>query len=144
MAVAMARCGLPTAGSANARSVAQTSSASNGAPDAKRTSSRSVMAEALLVPVFFVSVGVDVELGGLVCRTCGTAPVLVTARQIAMYLCRELTDLSLPKIGQAFGGRDHTTVMHAKQKIHQNLATARTLYNQVTELTSRIKAAARS
>ncbi|HEY9243227.1 MAG TPA: chromosomal replication initiator protein DnaA, partial [Streptosporangiaceae bacterium] len=45
---------------------------------------------------------------------CGTSRsrVLVTARQIAMYLCRELTDLSLPKIGQQFGGRDHTTVMH--------------------------------
>jgi chromosomal replication initiation ATPase DnaA len=42
---------------------------------------------------------------------------VATARQIAMYLCRELTDLSLPKIGQQFGGRDHTTVMHADRKI---------------------------
>src|SRR5712691_5277568 len=50
---------------------------------------------------------------------CGTSRsrVLVTARQIAMYLCRELTDMSLPKIGQQFGGRDHTTVMHADRKI---------------------------
>jgi chromosomal replication initiator protein len=65
--------------------------------------------------------------------------VLVTARQIAMYLCRELTDLSLPKIGQQFGGRDHTTVMHAEKKIRQLMAERRAIYNQVTELTNRIK-----
>jgi chromosomal replication initiator protein len=72
---------------------------------------------------------------------CGTSRsrVLVTARQIAMYLCRELTDLSLPKIGQAFGGRDHTTVMHADRKIRQLMAERRSLFNQVTDLTSRIK-----
>ena len=72
---------------------------------------------------------------------CGSSRsrVLVTARQIAMYLCRELTDLSLPKIGQAFGGRDHTTVMHADRKIRQLMAERRSLYNQVTDLTSRIK-----
>ena len=65
--------------------------------------------------------------------------MLVTARQIAMYLCRELTDLSLPKIGQQFGGRDHTTVMHANRKIGAQMAERRSIYNQVTELTSRIK-----
>jgi chromosomal replication initiator protein len=65
--------------------------------------------------------------------------VLVTARQIAMYLCRELTDMSLPKIGQQFGGRDHTTVMHANRKIRELMAERRSIYNQVTELTSRIK-----
>ena len=65
--------------------------------------------------------------------------VLVTARQIAMYLCRELTDMSLPKIGQAFGNRDHTTVMHANRKIRAQMAERRSTYNQVTELTSRIK-----
>ena len=65
--------------------------------------------------------------------------VLVTARQIAMYLCRELTDMSLPKIGQQFGGRDHTTVMHADKKIRQLMAERRAIYNQVTELTNRIK-----
>ena len=65
--------------------------------------------------------------------------VLVNARQIAMYLCRELTDLSLPKIGQLFGGRDHTTVMHANRKIRQQMAERRTTFNQVTELTTRIK-----
>ncbi|MEO3811410.1 chromosomal replication initiator protein DnaA [Sphaerisporangium sp. B11E5] len=65
--------------------------------------------------------------------------VLVTARQIAMYLARELTDLSLPKIGQQFGGRDHTTVMHAERKIRSLMAERRSMYNQVTELTNRIK-----
>jgi chromosomal replication initiator protein len=68
---------------------------------------------------------------------------LVMARQIAMYLCRELTGLSLPKIGHQFGNRDHTTVMYADRKINQLLAERRAVYNQVTELTSRIKAAAR-
>jgi chromosomal replication initiator protein len=65
--------------------------------------------------------------------------VLVNARQVAMYLCRELTDLSLPRIGQAFGGRDHTTVMHADRKIRQHMAERRSLYNQIAELTNRIK-----
>jgi chromosomal replication initiator protein len=65
--------------------------------------------------------------------------VLVNARQVAMYLCRELTDLSLPRIGQAFGGRDHTTVMHADRKIRQQMAERRTLFNQIAELTNRIK-----
>ena len=64
---------------------------------------------------------------------------LVTARQIAMYLCREMTDMSLPKIGQHFGGRDHTTVMHADRKIRTLMAERRSVFNQVTELTNRIK-----
>lgn len=64
---------------------------------------------------------------------------LVTARQIAMYLCRELTDLSLPKIGQLFGGKDHTTVMHADRKIRELLRERRSVYNQVTELTNKIR-----
>ncbi|MBB6174428.1 chromosomal replication initiator protein [Nocardiopsis mwathae] len=77
---------------------------------------------------------------------CGTSRsrVLVTARQIAMYLCRELTDLSLPKIGQQFGGRDHTTVMHADRKIRSLMAERRSIYNQVTELTNRIKQQSRN
>ena len=70
--------------------------------------------------------------------------VLVNARQIAMYLCRELTELSLPKIGQLFGGRDHTTVMHANKKIRQQMAERRSTFNQVTELTNRIKQQQRS
>ena len=68
---------------------------------------------------------------------------LVNARQIAMYLTRELTDLSLPKIGQAFGGRDHTTVMHANNKISGLMQERPAIYQQVQELTSRVKSAAR-
>ncbi|WGD37344.1 chromosomal replication initiator protein DnaA [Lysinibacter sp. HNR] len=68
---------------------------------------------------------------------------LATARQIAMYLCRELTNLSLPKIGQLFGGRDHTTVMYANKKISELMKERRSIYNQVTELTSRIKQTSR-
>jgi chromosomal replication initiator protein len=70
--------------------------------------------------------------------------ILVGARQMAMYLCRELTDLSLPKIGEQFGGRDHTTVMHAERKIRGQMTEKMTVYNQITELTSRIKVRARS
>jgi chromosomal replication initiator protein len=76
---------------------------------------------------------------------CGSSRsrVLVQARQVAMYLCRELTELSLPKIGQAFGGRDHTTVMHADRKIRSLMAERRSVYTQVSELTNRIKSQAR-
>jgi chromosomal replication initiator protein len=76
---------------------------------------------------------------------CGTnrSRDLVLARQIAMYLCRELTDMSLPKIGADFGGRDHTTVMHADRKIRKLMAEKHAVYNQVTELTNRIKQQAR-
>jgi chromosomal replication initiator protein len=68
---------------------------------------------------------------------------LVMARQIAMYLCRELTDLSLPNIGAQFGNRDHTTVMYAERKINQLLAERRSVFNQVSELTNRVKMQAR-
>ncbi len=61
------------------------------------------------------------------------------ARQIAMYLCRDLTPLSLPKIGQLFGGRDHSTVIYAHKKITQLIAERRSVYNQVAELTSKLK-----
>ncbi|MGH2727061.1 MAG: helix-turn-helix domain-containing protein, partial [Actinomycetota bacterium] len=64
---------------------------------------------------------------------------LVTARQVAMYLCRELTPLSLPKIGEAFGGRDHTTVMHAESKIRRQMGEREVVYSQVQELTARIR-----
>ncbi len=64
---------------------------------------------------------------------------LVTARQIAMYLCRELTEMPLMAIGAEFGGRDHTTVIHANKKISQLMKERRALFNQVTELTARVK-----
>jgi chromosomal replication initiator protein len=74
----------------------------------------------------------------------GKTKHVAQARQIAMYLCRELTDLSLPRIGQIFGGRDHTTVMHADRKIRKEMAERRRTYDQVQELTSRIKQRART
>nr|WP_233557841.1 chromosomal replication initiator protein DnaA [Tessaracoccus antarcticus] len=64
---------------------------------------------------------------------------IASARQIAMYLCRELTEMSLPKIGAKFGGRDHTTVLHSVRKINEKMGVDRDLFNQVTELTNRIK-----
>ncbi|MFP4310377.1 MAG: chromosomal replication initiator protein DnaA [Nitriliruptoraceae bacterium] len=69
---------------------------------------------------------------------------LVTARQLAMYLTRELTELSLPRIGKAFGGRDHTTVMHATKKIAALMQERRAIYDQVQELTNRVKTRART
>ncbi|MGN6221969.1 MAG: chromosomal replication initiator protein DnaA [Microbacterium sp.] len=60
------------------------------------------------------------------------------ARQIAMYLCRERTSLSLPKIGQLFGNRDHTTVMYAYKKISELMKERRSIYNQVTEITAQL------
>jgi len=64
---------------------------------------------------------------------------LVTARQIGMYVFRELTDYSYPKIAEEFGGRDHTTVMHACEKIRSQIAEKRPVFEQVNELISRIK-----
>jgi chromosomal replication initiator protein len=64
---------------------------------------------------------------------------IVYPRQVAMYLSRELTDSSLPKIGKQFGGRDHTTVIHATSKISRMIREDRDVYNLVQELTKRIK-----
>ena len=64
---------------------------------------------------------------------------IALSRQVAMYLCREMTSLSLPKIGQLFGNRDHTTVMYANKKISELMKERRSIYNQVTEITSRVK-----
>ncbi len=66
---------------------------------------------------------------------------IVYPRQVAMYLSRELTDSSLPKIGKQFGGRDHTTVIHATSKIARKIREDRSVYNLVQELTARIKQA---
>ena len=68
-------------------------------------------------------------------RTAG----IVRARQIAMYLCREQTNLSLPKIGQLFGGRDHTTVMYACRKVAEWMRERLTVYNEVSEILGRLK-----
>jgi chromosomal replication initiator protein len=65
--------------------------------------------------------------------------VIVYPRQMAMYLTRELTDLSLPRIGAEFGGRDHTTVMHANQKITKLMKDSREVYNQVQTLTTLVR-----
>ena len=61
---------------------------------------------------------------------------LTNARQVAMYLLRELTEMSLPRIGNDLGGRDHTTVMHAVRKVSAQMAERQTIFNQVTELTN--------
>nr|WP_299053064.1 chromosomal replication initiator protein DnaA [uncultured Nocardioides sp.] len=99
----------------------------------------------------------EITAATIIAQTCGYFGVsiedlcgpsrgrhLVQGRQIAMYLCRELTPMSLPQIGQEFGKRDHTTVMYAERKIGRLLAERRSVYNQVTELTNRIKLQARS
>ena len=61
-----------------------------------------------------------------------------------MYLCRELTDLSLPKIGVTFGGKDHTTVMYAQRKILKEIKDDRRTYDQIQELTARIRERSRA
>lgn len=68
---------------------------------------------------------------------------VVHPRKIAMYLCRELTDLSLPKVGEQFGDRDHTTVMNAERKIRQAMTEDRQIFDQVQSLSQKIKVHAR-
>ena len=103
----------------------------NEAPEISAATIMAVTAE-------YFSISID-DLVGL-----SRSRVIVSARQMAMYLCRELTDLSLPKIGEKFGSRDHTTVMHAERKIRGQMAEKMTVYNQISELTSRIKLRART
>ena len=69
----------------------------------------------------------------------GRQQAVALARQIAMHICRELTDLSLPKIGMYFGNRDHTTVMYATKKISEQMRERRYIYNQVSEIIQKIK-----
>jgi chromosomal replication initiator protein len=64
---------------------------------------------------------------------------IAMARQIAMYICREQTNLSLPKIGQIFGNRDHTTVMYANRRVAEWMNERRYVYNQVTEIINTIR-----
>ena len=64
---------------------------------------------------------------------------LARCRQVAMYLCREHTDLSLPKIGRHFGNRDHTTVMHAIEKVKSVMQTDREVFDRVSELSQSLR-----
>ncbi len=77
-------------------------------------------------------------------RGNGKKRAIAHARQLAMYLCRELTEMSLPKIGEQFGGKDHTTVMYAERKISKEMNENRQTYTEIQELTSKIQAAGRA
>ncbi|MGP6174226.1 chromosomal replication initiator protein DnaA [Corynebacterium sp. A21] len=79
----------------------------------------------------------DISLDTL--RGAGKTRAVAHARQLAMYLCRELTDLSLPKIGDQFGGKDHTTVMYADRKIRKEMKEKRDTYDEIQSLTQLIK-----
>lgn len=74
----------------------------------------------------------------------GKTRAVAHARQLAMYLCRELTDLSLPKIGEVFGGKDHTTVMYADRKIRTEMTQKRDTYDEIQQLTQLIKSRGRN
>lgn len=96
--------------------------------------------EAMITPVEIMN-SVAAHYGLTVDDLSGNSRVahIATARQVAMYICREQTNLSLPKIGQLFGNRDHTTVMYAAKKIAESMSIDRTIYNTVTDLTDTIK-----
>lgn len=71
----------------------------------------------------------------------GRQQAVALARQIAMHICREKTDLSLPKIGHIFGNRDHTTVMYATKKVSKLMRERRYIYNQVSEIIDKVEKA---
>ncbi len=97
--------------------------------------------EAAQVSIERIQETVSDRFGLSITELCGhrRSQNIVYPRQVAMYLSRELTDSSLPKIGKEFGGRDHTTVMHATSKITRLIKEDRSVYNLVQELTARIK-----
>ncbi|RNE48130.1 chromosomal replication initiator protein DnaA [Corynebacterium alimapuense] len=85
------------------------------------------------VTIEYFSITMDTLTGA------GKTRAVAHARQLAMYLCRELTDLSLPKIGAHFGGKDHTTVMYADRKIRKEMTEKRDTYDEIQQLTQMIK-----
>jgi chromosomal replication initiator protein len=97
-------------------------------------------AEARVTPDLVISVTSDYfDVTSDEIRSASRSRPLVNARQMAMYLCRELTDLSLPKIGERFGGRDHSTVVHAMNKVRKQMQEQQVSFEQVRELTARIR-----
>jgi chromosomal replication initiator protein len=99
--------------------------------------------EAPQVSIESIQAIISERFGLTLAELCGDkrSQNIVYPRQVAMYLSRELTDSSLPKIGKQFGGRDHTTVIHATSKIARMIREDRSVYNLVQELTARIKQA---
>jgi chromosomal replication initiator protein len=97
--------------------------------------------EAAHVSIKRIQEAVSDRFGLSLTELCGDrrSQNIVYPRQVAMYLSRELTDSSLPKIGKEFGGRDHTTVIHAYSKIDRMIREDRSVYNLVQELTARVK-----
>jgi chromosomal replication initiator protein len=96
--------------------------------------------EAPVTPDLAISVAAEYfGLSATDIRSASRSRPLVNARQMAMYLVRELTDLSLPEIGKRFGNRDHSTVIHATNKVRSQLQASQSCYEQVQELTTRIR-----
>ena len=106
------------------------------APD---SADRQITATAIMeVTADYFNIDVDTLRGS------GKKRAVAHARQLAMYLCRELTELSLPKIGDQFGGKDHTTVIYADRKIRKEMTENRNTYDEIQALTQRIKTHNRS